>query len=94
MATSNLQLLINRYIHQQNSPGITRNIDMLLKAMRENNVNSFPDDKDELIFATLCCDNLSMEKMNEFVLRHGQHIEMNRATFKELWAKIRSGGKS
>lgn len=94
MITSNLDVLMDRYVRRQNPAGITRNIEILLKAMRDNNINSFPNDKEELIFTTLCCDDLSMEKINEFVLSHGQTIELNEATFKELWAKMRSGGRS
>lgn len=67
---------------------------MLLKTMGENNINSFPDDKEELIFTTLCCDDLSMDQLREFVIKHGENIPPTRAAFKAIWDKIRSGGKS
>ena len=76
---SNLTDLISLYVRGKTSEKLSRNINMFLEAMRENDVNSFPDEKEELIFTTLCCDDLS----------RGQLIDFN-----ALWTKLRSGGES
>lgn len=91
---SNLTSLMNLYIRGKTSEKQKMNIDMFLEAMRENDINSFPDDKDDLIFTTLCCDDLSRDQLSEFVNEHGRYVPLTRATFNALWAKLRSGGES
>lgn len=91
---SNLTDLISLYVRGKASKKLSRNINMFLEGMRKNNVNSFPDDKEELIFTTLCCDDLSSDQLREFVRKHGKYTPPTRAAFDALWTRLRSGGES
>jgi len=91
---SNLTDLISLYVRGKTSEKVSRNINMFLEAMRENDVNSFSDEKEELIFTTLCCDDLSRGQLRDFVVKHGKYTPPTREAFNALWTKLRSGGES